>query len=178
LNANQKVRKPAFPAHPPSVPQKSEEEKMIEAGEGSRVEFKATLRWNLHSRQFDKDVENASLKTIVAFLNTEGGTLFIGVKDDGDIKGLEIDKFSNDDKLLLHFGNIINDRIGKHYVDLIGYDLKEVKGVKILRVDCKPSSTPVFLNFENEESFFIRNGPSSVKLSTSDTVEYSKKHFR
>ena len=178
LNANQKVKKPAGSAPPPSIPQKSKEEKMIEAGEGSRVEFKATLRWNLHSRQFDKEVENASLKTIVAFLNTEGGTLFIGVKDDGDIKGLEIDKFSNDDKLLLHFGNIINDRIGKHYVDLIGYDLKEVKGVKILRVDCKPSSTPVFLNFENEESFFIRNGPSSVKLSTSDTVEYSKKHFR
>ena len=34
------------------------------------------------------------------------------------------------------------------------------------------------LKFENEESFYIRNGPSSVKLPTSDTLEYSKKHFR
>jgi len=173
-----KERKSQSKVAAPPVVQKSEEERMIEAGESSTVEFKSTLRWNLHSGQFDKEVENSSLKTIVAFLNTEGGTLFIGVKDDGDIKGLEIDKFSNDDKLLLHFGNIVNERIGRHYVDLIQYDLKEINEVKILRVDCKPSSTPVFLKFENEESFYIRNGPSSVKLSTSATVEYSKKHFR
>ncbi len=178
LKTKQKVKKPAGSAPSPSVPQKSEEEKMIEVGEGSKVEFKATLRWNLHSRQFDKEVENSSLRTIVAFLNTEGGTLFIGVKDNGDIRGLEIDKFPNDDKLLLHLGNIINERIGRHYVDLIRYDLKDVNGVKVLRVDCKPSSTPVFLKFENEECFYIRNGPSSVKLSTRDTLKYSKKHFR
>jgi len=177
-NSSQKEKKPVAAVNPPPVPQKSEEELLIEAGEGAKVEFKATLRWNLHLRNFDKDVENSSLKTIVAFLNTEGGTLFIGVKDDGDIRGLKIDKFSNNDKLLLHLGNIINKRIGSHYVDLIRYDLKNVNGIKILRVDCKPSSTPVFLKFENEDSFYIRNGPSSVKLSGSDTLEYSKKHFR
>ncbi len=173
-----KKKKSTAPEIPLPSHQTSKEEIMIEAGESSKVEFKATLRWNLHSRQFDKEVENSSLKTVVAFLNTDGGTLFVGVKDDGDIRGLEIDKFQNDDKLLLYFGKIINERIGRHYVDFIQYDLKEVKGVKFLRVDCKPSSTPVFLKFENEESFYIRNGPSSVKLSSSDTVEYSKKHFR
>ncbi len=157
---------------------KISEEEMIEKGESSFVEFKSTLRWNLHSNRFDKDVEHSSLKTIVAFLNTEGGTLFIGVRDDGAILGLAIDKFSNDDKLLLHFASLINDRIGKHYGDFISYSLKEVNHVKILRVDCKPNSSPVFLKGKDGEEFYIRNGPSSVQLSAREVLEYSKKHFR
>ena len=157
---------------------KNPEEDIIKLGENATVEFKSTLRWNLQSNRFDKEVEHGVLKTIVAFLNTEGGTLFIGVRDDGAILGLEIDKFPNDDKLLLHLANLINDRIGKHYGDFIDYNLKKINDVKILEVDCRPSSSPVFLKGRDGEEFFIRNGPSSVRLSTSEVLEYSKKHFR
>ncbi len=155
----------------------TEDEHMIATGENEKVEFKSTLRWNLAADKADKAIENSALKTIVAFLNTEGGTLFIGVKDDGNILGIEKDQFLNEDKYLLHFASLLNDRIGKHYIEHIEWGLREVKGKKILRVTCKPSPTPAFLK-NNGEEFFVRNGPSSVQLSTSEVLEYSKKHFR
>lgn len=155
----------------------TEEERMIAAGENEKVEFKSTLRWNLAADKADKAIENSALKTIVAFLNTEGGTLFVGVKDDGAILGIEKDQFLNDDKYLLHFASLLNDRIGKHYIEHIEWGLREVKGKKILRVTCKPSPSPAFLK-NNGEEFYVRNGPSSVQLSTSEVLEYSKKHFR
>jgi predicted HTH transcriptional regulator len=150
---------------------------MIATGENEKVEFKSTLRWNLAADKADKAIENSALKTIVAFLNTEGGTLFVGIKDDGNILGIEKDQFLNDDKYLLHFASLLNDRIGKHYIEHIEWGLREVKGKKILRVTCKPSPSPAFLK-NNGEEFYVRNGPSSVQLSTSEVLEYSKKHFR
>jgi len=155
----------------------TEDERMIATGENEKVEFKSTLRWNLAADKADKAIENSALKTIVAFLNTEGGTLFVGVKDDGNILGIEKDQFLNEDKFLLHFASLLNDRIGKHYIEHIEWGLREVKGKKILRVTCKPSPSPAFLK-NNGEEFYVRNGPSSVQLSTSEVLEYSRKHFR
>jgi ATP-dependent Lon protease len=156
----------------------SEEEKLIESGENANLEFKSTLRWNVKADRSDKRIENSALKTVVAFLNTEGGTLLVGVEDDGNVLGTEPDRFANDDKYLLHFANLLNDRIGKQYLDQIRWQLKEIDAKKILRVDCKPSSTPVFLKVNGEEQFYIRNGPSSIQLSPSEVLEYSRKHFR
>src|SRR5687768_8501044 len=101
-------------------------------------------------------MEHSVLKTIVAFLNSEGGTLLVGVEDNGNVLGVEIDNFPNDDKLLVHFGNLVKDKIGKHYTDQIHWELKKLTGMKILRVDCKPSSSPVFLRIDGKEEFYIR----------------------
>lgn len=155
----------------------TEEERLISTGENDKLEFKSTLRWNLIADKADKAMEHSVLKTIVAFLNTEGGTLLVGVKDDGSILGIEKDQFLNEDKFLLHFANLLNERIGKEYVEHIHWGLKEVSEKKILRVDCDPSSTPAFLKGNGEE-FYVRNGPSSILLSTSEVLEYSRKHFR
>ena len=59
-------------------------------------------------------------KTIAAFLNTEGGTLFVGVSDDGKILGIEDEMDllhgKNKDKFLLDFKNILNKEIGRKFL--------------------------------------------------------------
>ena len=144
----------------------SEEERMLSKGEDERLEFKATLRWNIAINPADKGIEHSALKSIVAFLNTEGGTLLVGIQDDGKVLGIQADNFPNEDKYLLHFASLLNDRIGKHYVGQIQWRLKDIRGKKILRVDCQPSLAPVFLKNSEGEDFYVRNGPSSVSLST------------
>lgn len=52
-------------------------------------------------------MEKAALKTIVAFLNTRGGVLLIGVSDSGEIIGADEASFESRDKMLLHFNNLI-----------------------------------------------------------------------
>ena len=145
---------------------------LIQNGEGADLEFKSTLRWNLKTDKADKDVELASLKTIVAFLNSNGGTLLVGVGDDGSIIGIEKDRFSNVDKYLLHFNNLFRQHIGLQFSQHIDFAIKDLSGKKILVVDCEPSENPVFLKHNSTEEFYIRVGPGSRKLLTSKVLEY------
>ena len=71
---------------------------LIDIGENDRFELKSTLRWNLKANKPGKEIENSWLKTIIAFLNTDGGILLVGVEDDGNVLGLEPDKVPNADK--------------------------------------------------------------------------------
>ena len=64
---------------------------LIALGESQRVEFKSTARWNLYTGQVDKRMEHVVTKTVCGFLNAEGGTLLIGVDDDGQLIGLSDD---------------------------------------------------------------------------------------
>ena len=52
-------------------------------GESEAVELKSTMRTNLHTGTKDPRMELAVLKTLAGFLNTNGGTLIVGVSDDG-----------------------------------------------------------------------------------------------
>ena len=150
---------------------------LIQDGENIRVEFKSTLRTNLHTNRLDSKMENAVLKTIVAFLNTDGGTLLVGVGDNGEAIGIEIDGFANEDKYLLHFSNLVNDKIGKQFCEHIRWNLYPWKSGKVLCVECTSSKAPVFLRSGKEEQFFIRTGPASVELSASQVLQYAAGHF-
>ena len=89
---------------------------LVREGETKTIEFKETLSLDIKKQTKEKYIETSALKTIVAFLNTEGGTLLIGVSDDGSIPGIsaEILKLhKNTDKLLLHLKNLLKDRIGE-----------------------------------------------------------------
>jgi len=73
----------------------------------------ASPRWNLkEDRQDDKGVTHAVLKTIAAFLNTEGGDLLIGVADDGSIVGIERDGIESDDKFMRHLAQAVRNGLG------------------------------------------------------------------
>lgn len=61
---------------------------LLAVGESQTVEFKSTARRNTRAGQQDKKMEHVILKTVCGFLNAEGGTLLIGVDDDGQILGL------------------------------------------------------------------------------------------
>ncbi len=148
---------------------------LIQKGEGELVEFKSTLRWNLNQDKKDFGIEMVWLKTIVAFLNSNGGTLIVGVDDGGKVVGCEKDQFENEDKYLLHVNNRIQQNIGLEYASCIRYALEPIEQEKVLVVECIPSEEPAFLINGNNESFFIRIGPGSRKLSPRQTLAYLSK---
>ncbi len=120
-------------------------EQIVAAGEGNTVEFKSTLRVNLHTGQNDPKMEHSALKTIAAFLNSkEGGTLVIGVNDAGVALGLETDKFPNEDKMNLHLGNLIKTRLGTSSMLNIKPHFESFQEKRVLVVDCAPSGVPVY----------------------------------
>lgn len=100
---------------------------MIRQGESGTVEFKQSFEHDIRQGTREKRIEDSSMKNIVAFLNTKGGSLIIGVDDDGIPRGLreEVQKFhkGKNDKFLLHFKNKVQNRIGEEYYPFISYRL-------------------------------------------------------
>jgi hypothetical protein len=150
---------------------------LVAKGEGTSIEFKGTLRTNLHTGEKDPRMEMGILKTIAAFLNSHGGTLVVGVMDDGNPVGVEADKFENDDKMLLHLDNLIKERLGPQNSLNIQPRFDDYQDKKVLVVECKPGKAPVFVKDGSIERFFVRGGASTTDLSGSQTQEFIKQRF-
>jgi hypothetical protein len=154
-------------------------QKLVMDGESEAVEFKSTLRINLHTGKKDPKMELAILKTLSGFLNTSSGTLIIGVSDDGSPIGLEIEGFESEDKLALHLVNIIKSRMGIQAMANIHVHFEDYNDSRVLVVKTNRVSEPVFVvDDEKKERFYIRTGPSTSELSPSQTQEYIKHRFK
>jgi hypothetical protein len=151
---------------------------LIGRGEDTHLEFKSTMRTNLHTGKPGKEIELAWLKGVAAFMNTEGGILLIGVADDGTVLGMAADKFENEDKCRLHFKNLLNQHLGPEYARHVRFDVYPLDGAQIGAVECERADAPVFLRHKNAESFVIRNGPSNIELSLSRALKYIRGRFR
>jgi hypothetical protein len=156
----------------PRIAGEDELRALIAGGESDRVEFKSTLRTNLASGKPGKEVEMSWLKTLAAFLNSAGGILIIGVNDDGETLGLDADGFRNEDKFMLHFNNLIKDHLGLSFARFIGAEIRDLDGKRVFTVACRTAGEPVFLRMGQQESFYVRIGPSSRKLTTSQLLAH------
>jgi len=155
-------------------PERREErlDALLRRGEGPELEFKSTVRFNLRSGRPDKAIELAWLKGVVGLLNTRGGLLLIGVNDDGEVLGLEADAFANADRCLLHVKNLLGKHIGGGFARYIETLVTPLHGREILVIECRRSPEPAFLLVGNDEDFYIRNGPASVKLTPRQMLQY------
>ena len=150
---------------------------MIRAGESDTVEFKSTLRTNLHINKPDKQIEHSALKTLAGFLNTNGGTLVIGIADDGKPVGIQADGFPNADKMSLHLTNIVNAQLGPNAMTLIHTSFDDFEESHVLVVNCQRSPTEVYVRDNNVQRFYVRTGPATTELTGRDMVEYINQRF-
>lgn len=150
---------------------------IIEKGENRNLEFKSSLRYCYNQKSSQKYIEHEIIKTIGAFANTEGGTLIIGVDDDGNILGLKNDfnSFNNNqrDKFLKHFANLIGDGFTEPVDALIKYDFENSHKAEVFVVIVEKSSTPRFIKTKGGgKEFYIRRTATSKKLDVEEAVKY------
>jgi type I restriction enzyme, R subunit len=158
-------------------------EELIKRGESKTLEFKATLRWSIKDdRQDDKVVTHAALKTIAAFLNTEGGDLLLGVADDGSVVGIERDRLETDDKFMRHLAQVVRNGLGDRASTCIDPKTQIVQGKTVCVVSCQRSPEPVLLRWKDLEAsprgdLFVRSGPGTVRLNAASADEYIRTRF-
>ncbi len=119
--------------------------------EDKHLEFESTLRWDLEKGERSKLVESANTKTVAAFLNSEfGGTLVIGVADDGSVVGLEHDYAtlrrrgkSDADLFLLHLNQLVENAVGLAAAANVTTTIHQPDGHDLCRVHVEPSGHPV-----------------------------------
>jgi hypothetical protein len=151
--------------------------RIIVNGESEELEFKSTLRTNLHTGNRDPRMEYSVLRTIAGFLNANGGTLVVGVSDDGSPVGILVDDFANEDKMNLHLVNIVKERMGIQAITSLYVRFDDHDDSRVMVVKCRKAPTPIFLKDGDIERFYIRTGPSTTELSASQTQEYIKQRF-
>ena len=151
--------------------------RLLREGESETLEFKSTMRKNLKTGKNGKEIEIAWLKGLVGFMNSKGGILLIGIDDDSNILGIEADEFANEDKLMLHFKNLISQHIGLEFSKFINLAIGTIDDKTIIVVECERADRPVFLHNKNEEAFYIRSGPASVNLSISKVIRYIENRY-
>lgn len=156
---------------------------LIKAGESRTVEFKETFRYDLRKKEVSKEVEKSSLKSILGFMNADGGTLIIGVNDYGEISGIETDYNNlpkkNRDGFENHISMTIKTMIGLHFAKYISINFEEIGGKEICVVNVSPSHKPAYLvSADRKEEFFVRVGNSTQAFTMSEAEEYIKTRWR
>lgn len=160
---------------PPTI--KISVDDLIANGETDGVEFKSTLRTNLHTGQPDEKMHLAALKSIAGFLNAQGGALVIGVADDGKALGLGADNFQSEDKMSLHLVNLVRDRVGELFLPYIHPHFEEKDGERVLVVQVEKGPKPSFVKDSGLHRFFVRGANATVELSATAITDYVKARF-
>ena len=150
---------------------------LIAGGESGAVEYKSTLRRNLHTGQPDEKMHLAALKTIAGFLNAKGGALLIGVADDGEVLGVEADDFPSEDKLQLHLINLIADRIGQIYLPYVHPHFEDQDSKRVLVVRCEAGPKAAFVKDGPQQRFFVRGGNATAELTGASVIDYCKQRY-
>jgi len=160
---------------------------LIDDGEGERLEFKETLRWDIRQSIVSKRIEDSSMKAIAAFSNYRGGTLLIGVRDDGTVQGLDLDLSSFGgirDRFEVHLTNLIKERFSESFrAGCVSVSYPVLNERTVCRVDVKRSRTPVYLsisdsnNSPSTERLIVRAGASSSEIPYGQVATYIPDHF-
>lgn len=151
--------------------------KLSKQHESNHLEFKSSLRKDLEREgQIPESVIiHSVVKTIGGFCNTGGGDLLIGVSDNNEIIGIEVDEYNDLD----HFLRSLTQQIENNTVpdvmnlpDVIDITTVTNDSKTVCRVNVNPTPVNVLVKYKNKEVFYKRKGPKTVELEGSELLEY------
>jgi len=149
---------------------------LVAAGENEQVEFKSSLRWDLQEQRVNRALEAVVLKSLAGFLNGAGGTLLIGVADDGRLLGLDNDyqtlKRQNRDGFDQALMGAVASQLGGDLVPLVQLVFHTLKGCEVCRAIVSPSPRPVFLSQGGTPKFYLRAGAATRELNVKEAIDF------
>lgn len=165
---NSLIAEPERPYHRPVG-------ELITLGESYTLEFKSTLQWDIVKGERNMALRMSAIKTIAAFLNSEGGTLVVGVDDDGTILGLAPDLTLLDgsaDRFERTLVQLVAEHLGLHVAPFVRVRFESVDSARICVVDVERSPEPIFTKTDKGKEFFVRNGNTTRALDTEEAHRY------
>jgi hypothetical protein len=151
---------------------------LIARGEDDSLEFKSSFRYDYRQRKVNKALEGVVVKTIAGFMNTQGGSLLIGVADDGSIVGLESDyqtlSRKDRDGYTQSLMSTVADRLGTPACRLLRILFHQEDGKDVCRVIVLPSPAPIYAKEDKQSRFYIRTGSGTREMDIQEAVTFIK----
>lgn len=163
-------------------------DELIAAGENQTVEFKSSARHNAHTGESDDRLEQVIVKTVCGFLNAEGGTVFIGVADDGRPTGIDADlstlrNKANVDGYELFLRQLLESGLSVPTAGTVRIAFERVNDVQVCAMTVAASGKPVFAKplkaqgGTEASDFWVRMGNQTRQLHGDDMVHYQSQHW-
>jgi len=157
-------------------------DELIDNDEDYSVEFKSTARWDVRENAPSKVMEDGIVKTVAGFLNTDGGTLLIGIGPDREVLGLTPDylrvKPQNGDGFMNWLTTHLVNALGHTPVSRTRARVVRHEGHEICRVDAAFSTAPVMAKTSKAEGvFFVRMNNSTRVIPEAELDEYTAAHW-
>ncbi len=154
---------------------------LIASGETDHIEFKEGISGTYKRGKYLENMGLNIVRNVAAFMNNGGGTILIGVTDDGKIKGLEDEYIKADrskknwDGFELHIHNMIRQSLdGANATQYYQIKKHSIAGKDICSINIRPADKPVYHN----KHLYIRNGNQTIELLGPDLVEYVNKQWK
>ena len=158
-------------------------EELIAADEKFDVEFKATARWDLREECKSKLIEDAVVKTVAGFLNTDGGTLFHRASATTPVSSawatsLPLVKPDNADGFVNWLTTHLINAITKPAVMRTRARIDQLDDQIVCRIDVAASSSPVRARMsKGNDVFWVRMNNSTRELDELETEAYIRDHW-
>ncbi len=150
---------------------------LIARGESATLEFKSSFRWDLRENKLNRALEAVVLKTIAGYMNSNGGTLLIGVADDGSVAGLEHDyttlKKPDRDGFEQVLMTAIATKLGGDACHAVQMVFHSLENKDVCRVIVAPAHRPVYVKDGDSPKLYVRTGVSTRELNVQEAINYT-----
>jgi len=150
---------------------------LIGRGESATLEFKSSFRWDLRENKVNRALEGVILKTLAGYMNGNGGTLLIGVADDGTIVGLDADyktlKKQDRDGFEQALMTAIATKIGADACHSVQTVFSSIDNKDVCRVMAAPAARPVYVKEGEAPRLYVRTGVLTRELNVQEAINYT-----
>ena len=165
----------------PAEPHAWTVEDLLEEMESDRVEFKSSAYYSYKPDIPERIILESVLKTVAGFFNAGGGTLAIGIADDGEILGVQPDleqKNFDTDGYVNALTTAFERALGPVASARTKIQLQTVEDSVVCLVHVPSAPEPVYAKVsKGEKVFFVRMNNSTRVLSGPDLVSYVKERW-
>lgn len=120
--------------------------------------------------EFKREYTDEIKKTVTAFANTDGGKIYVGIEDDGSVRGI-----ADTADVLLRITNTIRDSIRPDVTLFTEVDIEQMDGLPVAVVTVqRGTARPYYLAGKGirPEGVFVRQGASTVPTTEHDTGSF------
>lgn len=125
-----------------------------------------------NNTEFKREFVDEVKKTVIAFANTAGGKIYIGVDDDGSAVGVP-----DPDDVMLKCSNAIRDAIRPDITMFVNYSVETIVNKQVVVIDVqRGTSIPYYLESKGirPAGVYVRQGASSVPASETAILKMIK----